>query len=68
MKVAELERLNELICNEILQLKTKEDDLVFLGGDMNRKCILPAIRDIPDIVRINTAPTRGRCLPRCSLF
>ena len=59
MRVAELERLNELINHEILQLKAKGDPLLFVGGDLNRKSILPAVEDFPDLSQINHQPTRG---------
>ena len=63
MKVDELEKLNDLLAAEIVKLKAAADFLLFVGGDLNRKSIEPAIRNFPDISQINNQPTRGNaCL------
>ena len=60
MKVGELEELNDLISNEVLQLKASlHDPLILFGGDLNRRDLSPATADFDDIVRINSEPTRG---------
>ena len=62
MRVAQLEELNTLINHEILQLKAKNDPLIFVGGDLNNRD-LTALDDYADINRINYDPTRGNaCL------
>ena len=58
MKADELASFCELLSTEILKLKTAGNPLIFIGGDMNRKCIGPAIDDFPDICQINSEPTR----------
>ena len=59
MKVGELEALNDLISNEILQLKSNlADPIIILGGDLNRRDLSPAIDDYADIIQVNSSPTR----------
>ena len=63
MRVAELQELNELINSQILQLRTKGDPLIFVGGDLNHRSLEDALDVFPDITRLNYAPTRGQaCL------
>ena len=59
LRVADLASLNELIADEILQLKAKGDPLIYIGGDMNRKSLDPAFHDYHDIKQANFDPTRG---------
>ena len=61
MKAAQLDELNTLINLEILQLKSKGDPLIFVGGDLNNRN-LTALDDFTDIKRVNFDPTRG---PAC---
>ena len=59
MKVGELEALNDLISNEILELKSNlADPIIILGGDLNRRDLSPAIGNYADIIQVNSAPTR----------
>ena len=59
MKVAELAELCGLISREILSLKSNGDPMIFIGGDLNRKCLDDAIQDFPDLTQQNFDPTRG---------
>lgn len=59
MKVADLGELNELICNEIMDIKAKSDPLFFIGGDLNRKSLDDALSPFPDLKQVNFDPTRG---------
>ena len=59
MKVEDLRELNQLVCHEILQLKSSGDPLIFFGGDLNKKSVGPALVNFPDIVQVNSEPTRG---------
>ena len=59
MRVAELESLNRLVCDQILQLKAADDPLIFFGGDLNRKSMEEAFENFPDIKQDNFSPTRG---------
>ena len=59
MKASEVSKVNELIARETLKLKAAGDCLIFIGGDLNRKSITPAVQDFPDIQQVNIAPTRG---------
>ena len=58
MKAAQLAELNELLTSQILQLRSKGDPYIFVGGDLNRRH-LEAMDDFPDIMRLNHEPTRG---------
>ena len=58
MKAGELEKLNDILNSQILQLKSTGDPIIFVGGDLNRHT-LDATDDFPDIVRRNWDPTRG---------
>ena len=63
LRAAELEALNELLADQILQLKAKGDPLIYIGGDLNRKSLEPAIQDFNDIKQANfDATRRGACL------
>ena len=63
MKAAELKELNELLWDQILQLKSASEHIIFLGGDLNNKCISPAVQNFIDISQSNFDPTRGQaCL------
>ena len=63
MRVGELGELNQLLHSQILQLKSKGDPAIIIGGDLNRRSIDDAIGDFPDIKRVNFEPTRGNaCL------
>ena len=64
MRVADLERLNSLLSEQILALKTNtKDPLIFVGGDTNHRDLLPAFEAFDDFKRNNFGPTRGQaCL------
>ena len=62
MKVADHRELNELVKYEILQLRSKGDPLIFLGGDLNHKNLDESVDAYADIKRLNFDPTRG---PSC---
>ena len=59
LKVGELAEICDIISREILMLKARGDPLIFIGGDLNRKCLDEALQDFPDVVQINHDPTRG---------
>ena len=59
MRVAELEKLCDMLNDQILQLKAKSDPLIFLGGDLNRRCLNRAVENFIDIKKVNFLPTRG---------
>ena len=59
MKVAEWAELQELVVDEVLKLKAKGDPLIFIGGDMNRRCLNDCLSIFPDMKQCNHAPTRG---------
>ena len=61
-RVAQLKELNDLINSQILQLKSKGDPAIFVGGDLNHRSLADALDDFPDVKRINFDPTRG---PAC---
>ena len=63
MKQADVREMNDVISDEILQIKAKSDPLIFLGGDLNKKCLDDAVSAFPNIKRVNFDPTRGQaCL------
>ena len=57
-RVGDIEKICDLISNEILQLKSSSNPLVFLGGDLNHRSLAPATQAFPDIVQVNWEPTR----------
>ena len=63
MKVAEVRQVNDIIADQILQLKANGDPLIFVGGDLNKKCIGDSFSNFDDFSRANWEPTRGNaCL------
>ena len=63
MRKAEVDAINELVCHQILELKSAKGHLIFLGGDLNEKSLSDSVRDFPDIQQINHDPTRcNSCL------
>ena len=63
MLVEELDDLRSMLTNQILQLKSKSDPLLFISGDLNKRDLGPAFDAFSDIAQINTEPTRGdNCL------
>ena len=66
MTAADLEEMREIVSDNVLQLKSSssgQGPLFFIGGDLNRRDLGPALEDFLDIERKNFTPTRGNaCL------
>ena len=59
MKDEQVEKLNELLCDEIVKIKIKHDRPLFIiAGDMNQKDCSCFSKEFRDIVLVDTAPTR----------
>ena len=59
LRVAEVKEINDILSDQILQLKAKGNPLIIIGGDLNRKSLASAISDFPDIKQANFEPTRS---------
>ena len=73
LKAEDVEKMNDLVCDEIVALKRKEDDpLIIIAGDMNQKnCDI--FDRFSDIALVNTGPTRGNkildlCYTNCPVI
>ena len=73
MRQEEVDRMNELISDEILRLRIKEkgNPLFIIAGDMNKKNV-DCFLNINGITLIETAPTRGNevldmCYTNCNI-
>ena len=67
MKAGEVERMNEIICDEVLKIKLDyKDPLIIIAGDMNKKNCKTFNDESPDIKEIVSPPTRnGERLDLC---
>ena len=67
MKQSEVDRMNEVVNDEIVKIKTREklEPFFVIGGDMNQKKV-ECLLDNDNFKLVNTPPTRGNlCLDLC---
>ena len=67
MKASDVEKMNELICDEVLKIKLDyKDPFIIIAGDMNKKNCAIFSDDFADIRIIDSPPTRqGERLDLC---